>query len=208
MVRLPGMAAGRRLLESHAIKAMWGRTDQQVLFRIRLFDWLRGRSDNHVAARKRVTRGSGTSVMTTASARWTQEPNLASDTKSTLGAVAEPGPDLGVMRTMMAADRTMMAWIRTSLSMLTFGYTIYKVLQEIQEIGRIAIRDTAPRNAGLLLTVTGTLALVTGIAEYWVTLMFLRRSYMFRLARPSLIMSILLAGAGVFLSVGILVRLL
>ena len=30
-------------------------------------------------------------------------------------------PDLGVMRTMMAADRTLMAWIRTSLSMFTVG---------------------------------------------------------------------------------------
>jgi putative membrane protein len=30
------------------------------------------------------------------------------------------------MRTMMAADRTLMAWIRTSLAMFSFGYTIYK----------------------------------------------------------------------------------
>jgi putative membrane protein len=34
-------------------------------------------------------------------------------------------PDLGVIRTLMAGDRTLMAWIRTSLSMLSFGYTIY-----------------------------------------------------------------------------------
>jgi uncharacterized membrane protein YidH (DUF202 family) len=35
-------------------------------------------------------------------------------------------PDLGVLRTMMAADQTLMAWIRTSLSMFTFGYSLYK----------------------------------------------------------------------------------
>lgn len=133
---------------------------------------------------------------------------MSSDTKSTPEAAVEAAPDLGVMRTMMAADRTIMAWVRTSLSMLTFGYTIYKVLGEIQAIGNVEIRDTAPRNAGVLLTVTGTLALFMGIAEYWTTLMVLRRSYLFRLARPSLIMSIVLAGAGVFLSVGILIRVL
>jgi putative membrane protein len=73
---------------------------------------------------------------------------LASDKNLETGTAVANEPDLGVMRTMMAADRTLMAWIRTSLSMLTFGYTIYKVLQEIREIGKIVIRDTAPRNAG------------------------------------------------------------
>ncbi|MEI9889510.1 MAG: DUF202 domain-containing protein [Caulobacteraceae bacterium] len=32
--------------------------------------------------------------------------------------------DLGELRTIMAADRTLMAWIRTALSMLSFGFTI------------------------------------------------------------------------------------
>ena len=41
--------------------------------------------------------------------------------------------DLGEIRTIMAADRTLMAWIRTSLSMLSFGFTIYKFLQAIDK---------------------------------------------------------------------------
>lgn len=117
-------------------------------------------------------------------------------------------PDLGVMRTMMAADRTLMAWIRTSLSMFTFGYTLYKVLQEVKEIGRIEIYDTAPRNAGVLLTVTGTVALIMGIFEYCGTLRMLRRSYDFRLARPSFVMSVVMAFGGGFLCIGILSRVL
>lgn len=140
--------------------------------------------------------------------RETQELNLASEKEVTTGTVTGNEPDLGVMRTMMAADRTLMAWIRTSLSMLTFGYTIYKVLQEVQEIGKIALRDTAPRNAGVLLTVTGTAALMMGIAEYCWNLRILRRSYRFTLARPSLIMSTVIVIAGAFLSIGILSRLL
>jgi putative membrane protein len=91
-------------------------------------------------------------------------------------------PDLAVMRTVMAADRTLMAWIRTSLSMFTFGYTLYKVLQEIKILGHIEIHDAAPRNAGVLLTMAGTIALTMGIFEYAGTLRMLRRSYPFRFA--------------------------
>jgi len=36
----------------------------------------------------------------------------------------DPGPELAVMRTRLAADRTLMAWIRTSFAMITFGFGI------------------------------------------------------------------------------------
>jgi putative membrane protein len=117
-------------------------------------------------------------------------------------------PDLGVVRTMMAADRTLMAWIRTALSMLSFGYTIYKILQEVRDATNISIQSTAPRNAGVFLTVAGTSALILGIAEYYGNLRMLRRSYLFRRIRPTLIMSVLMAIAGVLLSFGIIVRVL
>jgi putative membrane protein len=122
-------------------------------------------------------------------------------------ALTHTGPDLGAMRTMMAADRTLMAWIRTSLSMYSFGYTIYKVLQEVNEVGDVALRDAAPRHAGMLLSVAGTAALIMGIIEYSATLRLLRRSYAFDLARPSLIMALIMAAAGLLLCFGIATRL-
>jgi len=117
-------------------------------------------------------------------------------------------PDLGAMRTLMAADRTLMAWLRTSLALLSFGYTIYKVLQEIQEAEKLLPRDTAPRNIGVFLAMTGTVALVMGTVEYCWTLRLLRRNYPFGLARPALIMALLMSAAGVLLSFGIVARLL
>jgi len=36
---------------------------------------------------------------------------------------------LATERTRMAADRTLMGWIRTALSMIGFGFTIYKFLE-------------------------------------------------------------------------------
>lgn len=122
-------------------------------------------------------------------------------------APAHADPDLGAMRTMMAADRTLMAWIRTSLSMYSFGYTIYKVLQEVNEVGDVALKDAAPRRAGMLLSIAGTAALIMGIIEYLATLRVLRRSSSFEIARPSLIMALIMAAAGMILCFGIATRL-
>ena len=40
---------------------------------------------------------------------------------------------LAIDRTRFAAERNLMAWIRTSLSMIAFGFTIYKFLQMMHE---------------------------------------------------------------------------
>ena len=117
-------------------------------------------------------------------------------------------PNLGAMRTMMAADRTLMAWIRTSLAMLSFGYTIYKILQELQDAGKLMPEDSTPRNAGVVLSVAGTAALIMGIVEYRGTLMLLRQYITSWRVRPALIMAILMSMAGVLLTFGILARII
>lgn len=39
---------------------------------------------------------------------------------------------LATERTRMAADRTLMGWTRTALSLTGFGFTIFKFLESIQ----------------------------------------------------------------------------
>jgi putative membrane protein len=68
----------------------------------------------------------------------------------------------------MAADRTLMAWIRTALSMLSFSFAIYKILQDVEKAGGLP-RENTPRNVGLFLAVVGTAAMVMGTIEYWCT---------------------------------------
>ena len=46
---------------------------------------------------------------------------------------AEKTTDLGYERTRLAADRTLMAWIRTSVSMISFGFTIFKFFMYLRE---------------------------------------------------------------------------
>ena len=40
---------------------------------------------------------------------------------------------LAIDRTRMAAERSLMAWVRTALSVITFGFTFYKFMQFLHE---------------------------------------------------------------------------
>ena len=115
--------------------------------------------------------------------------------------------DLGEMRTIMAADRTLMAWIRTSLSMLSFGFTIYKVMQSLAERDVIA-RSESPRDVGLFLAAVGTASMVLGTIGYWTTLRDLRRLEEFRIGRPVLIIALIMSLAGIGLFISILMRVI
>ncbi len=116
-------------------------------------------------------------------------------------------PDLAVLRTAMAADRTLMSWIRTSLSMIGFGFTLYKILQALQEAGGALPRETTPRNAGLLLIALGVAALILGTWEYWQTRRSLQEFQKFSFMQsPTWIMSILSAVGGGVLFITVLMR--
>jgi len=115
--------------------------------------------------------------------------------------------DMGEMRTIMAADRTLMAWIRTSLSMLSFGFTIYKFLQTVASGGTMEHADS-PQQVGLFLTGMGVAAIILGTINYWVTLRELQRTEKFRLGRPVLIMALIMSVAGVALFASIATRLI
>jgi inner membrane protein YidH len=72
---------------------------------------------------------------------------------------------LAIDRTRLAAERNLMAWVRTALSMITFGFTIYKVLQAIQAQSTVPV--VHPRNAGLTLIGIGTFALIVASIQHW-----------------------------------------
>jgi putative membrane protein len=113
--------------------------------------------------------------------------------------------DLGALRTVMAADRTLMAWVRTSLSMLSFGFTIYKFLETAAKADALA-RPESPQKVGLFLATVGTLAMILGLIDYWTTLKDVQRASDFRVTRPALFISLVMTLAGVALFAAIITR--
>ncbi len=68
----------------------------------------------------------------------------------------------------MSAERTLMAWVRTSMSMITFGFTLIKTFQYLFEPGRAGrISPHGPRNLGMMLIAIGTFALPLATMQYW-----------------------------------------
>jgi putative membrane protein len=72
---------------------------------------------------------------------------------------------MSFQRTRLSADRTLMSVIRTSLSLIGFGFTIYQVFEKLLEAG-IVKSARAPGNFGRALVLLGLLMLGLGIAYH------------------------------------------
>ncbi len=113
---------------------------------------------------------------------------------------------LGLINIKMAADRTLMAWTGLSLSLLSFGFVIYKIFTENRVEGVVIRGGNTPLIVGTYLIVSGTLAILMGIGAYVRTIQQLRPLRRFGLVQPTLILASLMAILGVFLCIGTAIR--
>lgn len=84
--------------------------------------------------------------------------------------------DLALQRTALGADRTLQAWIRTALSMISFGFTIGKLGQAVKDFeGSGAFqRVWSVGSIAYALVVMGTLSLLIASVQYFLTIRELR----------------------------------
>ncbi len=80
------------------------------------------------------------------------------------------------LRTRLSIEQTFLSWIRTSVSLIGFGFTIVQFFQRLRDItpmnGR-QMRAETPRDLGLALIGTGIGVLLISGWQYWNELRYL-----------------------------------
>jgi putative membrane protein len=71
-------------------------------------------------------------------------------------------------RTLLAYERTLLAWLRTATSLMTFGFAIYKLLQErISKPGHYPLLEyISPKSVGLVMIGSGFIGLTLAVIRY------------------------------------------
>jgi putative membrane protein len=77
---------------------------------------------------------------------------------------------LALQRSFLATERTLMAWIRTSIALIGFGFTVAKLFQSLAR-ANVLVRGPAGKvwtaeGVGLVLISLGTFALVVAILDH------------------------------------------
>jgi putative membrane protein len=121
------------------------------------------------------------------------------------------------LRTRLAIERTMMAWLRTAVSLIGFGFAIVQFFERMQQMPgvRPAEHPYAAQYMGLALISCGVLALVISVWQYWWTIRYMWGGSFAALAgmtkegmnSPVLAIAILLVGIGLFAFFAVLLRL-
>jgi putative membrane protein len=118
---------------------------------------------------------------------------------------AKPGDvatNLAMDRNYMAAERTLMAWIRTALSMISFGFTIGKLGQVVSSIEVKSLlgqtRMMGVESIAYFLVILGTLALLMATIQHRVRMYQLFQMGLRRQVSTSFVVAVMLIVVGGF----------
>ena len=122
------------------------------------------------------------------------------------------------LRTRLAIERTMMAWARTGVSLIGFGFTIVQFFDRLGAMPGVAPArfPDAPHYLGLMLIFCGTCALAIATLQYWGDIRYLWSDQFAAIAgtghasrRPPMVAAVVaLMLVGVFAFFAVLFRLL
>lgn len=122
--------------------------------------------------------------------------------------VPNPGTELAKERNRAAEERTLMAWIRTSLALIGFGFGIERIVAAIQQsLGEAVNPVRLTRLLGLAFVALGTFSMLVAALDHRHQLQRIQRNDLMYVSRrsPSLAVAIILTGLGIIAFVGMLV---
>jgi putative membrane protein len=87
-----------------------------------------------------------------------------------------------LVRTALSSERSLMAWMRTAVTLYTFGFTITKFADYLAAQGSAAASPTGPARLAAILILLGIFGLTLGVVDH---LRRMRRMYQLGLPRIS-----------------------
>src|SRR5262245_7883953 len=87
------------------------------------------------------------------------------------------------LRTRFAVDRTFMAWLRTTASLIGFGFTIFEFFSRMSSVEG-GPRPHAPAGLGLTLVAAGVVGLAIAMVQYIGAIRHLESNEYAAIAKP------------------------
>ena len=122
------------------------------------------------------------------------------------------------LRTRLAVERTILAWIRTAVSLIAFGFTIVQFFERVQDMpgASPATFPNAPRYLGLALILAGIGSLIVSMWEYRWTINYLWSGEFAQIAgmtkegrkSPVIAVAVILLLVGIFAFFSVFLRLI
>ena len=110
---------------------------------------------------------------------------------------------LAADRTWMAHERTLMAWVRTATSMISFGFTIYKFFEGRPPNPKAFLTS---RDFALLMIGFGLIALVLATIQHRIEITYLKTLTTRKRRSIALVLAILISALGIIALMSVFLR--
>ena len=114
---------------------------------------------------------------------------------------------LAAERNRLALERTLMAWTRTSTSLIAFGFTIYQIFRYLSENEQLRDPYVSPEVFGFAMIVVGLTALILGWIQHRQELKALRAEFGPMRYSIASIVAAMIMGLGLIALLGVTLRM-
>jgi putative membrane protein len=114
---------------------------------------------------------------------------------------------LAAERNRLALERTLMAWTRTSTSLIAFGFTIYQVFRTLSEDNKLRAPFVSPQIVGFVMIVVGLTALILGWIQHYQEMRVLKADFGPMRYSIASVVAAMIVGLGIIAILAVLLRM-